>query len=66
MKFFIFVYILLFSINVMAHPGHENVYFHPEVSSTFSSILAILFLTGLFFTIKKITKYALSNIEKKG
>jgi len=66
MKFFIFVYILLLSINVMAHPGHENVYFHPEVSSTFSSILAILFLTGLFFTIKKITKYALSNIEKKG
>ena len=66
MKFFIFVYILLLSINVMAHPGHENVYFHPEVSSTFSSILAILFLTGLFFTIKKITRYALSNIEKKG
>jgi len=66
MKFFIFVYILLLSINVMAHPGHENVYFHPEVSSTFSSILAILFLTGIFFTIKKITKYALSNIEKKG
>jgi|TARA_B110000305_G_C19165836_1_gene504829 hypothetical protein len=50
----------------MAHPGHENVYFHPEVNSTFSSILAILFLTGMFFTIKKITKNALSNIEKKG
>jgi len=38
MKLFIFIYILLFSINVMAHPGHENVYFHPEVNSTFSSI----------------------------
>ena len=66
MKISIFTFISLFSANVMAHPGHENVYFHPEVSSTFSSILAILFLTGLFFTIKKITKYALSNIEKKG
>ena len=53
MKLFIFIYILLFSINVMAHPGHENVYFHPEVNSTFSSILAILFLTGMFFTKKK-------------
>ena len=50
----------------MAHPGHENVYFHPEASPTFSSILAILFLTGIFFTIKKITKNALNNIEKKG
>ena len=50
----------------MAHPGHENAYFHPEVNSIFSSILAILFLTGMFFAIKKITKNALSNIEKKG
>ena len=66
MKISIFTFISLFSINVLAHPGHENAYFHPEVNSIFSSILAILFLTGIFFTIKKITKYALSNIEKKG
>ena len=66
MKISIFTFILLFSINVMAHPGHENTYFHPEVNSIFSSILAILFLTGMFFAIKKITKNALSNIEKKG
>jgi len=66
MKLSIFTFISLFSINVMAHPGHENVYFHPEVNSIFSSILAILFLTGIFFTIKKITKKALSNIEKRG
>ena len=66
MKLFIFIYIFLFSVNVMAHPGHKNVYFHPEVNSIFSSILAILFLTCMFFAIKKITKNALNNIEKKG
>ena len=66
MKLSIFTFISLFSINVMAHPGHEKAYFHPEVNSIFSSILAILFLTGMFFAIKKITKNALSNIEKKG
>jgi len=53
MKLFIFIYILLFSINVMAHPGHENVYFHPEVNSTFSSILAILFFNWYVFYHKK-------------
>tara|TARA_B100001057_G_scaffold140667_1_gene140364 strand:- start:1336 stop:1536 length:201 start_codon:yes stop_codon:yes gene_type:complete len=66
MKISIFTFISLFSINVMAHPGHENIYSHHEVNSIFSSILAILFLTGMFFAIKKITKNALSNIEKKG
>jgi len=56
MKMSIFTFISLFSVNVMAHPGHENAYFHPEVNSIFSSILAILFLTGMFFAIKKNNK----------
>ena len=66
MKLFIFIFISLLSINALAHPGHENAYFHPEVNSIFSSILAVLVITGIFFAIKKITKNALSNIEKKG
>lgn len=66
MKIYIFTFVSLFSVSVMAHPGHENTFFHHEVNSIFSSILAILFLSAIFLTIKKITKNAFNNIEKKG